>query len=69
MRRHLEAAQLEQAEPAALGIGAEQLVDAELGAVGVAGDVGEQVSQRPVDLPRQCLGAEPLDLGEGDLSS
>ena len=41
VRRHLEAAQLEQPEPAALGVGAEQLVDAELGPVGAAGYVDE----------------------------
>ncbi len=51
VRRHLEAAQLQQAQPAAGGVGAVQLVDAELGAVGVAGDVGQQVPQRPVDHP------------------
>ena len=52
VRRHLEAAQLQQAEPAARAVGAVQLVDAELGAVGVAGDVGEQVAQRAVGHPR-----------------
>ena len=55
VRRHLEAAQLEQPEPAARGVGAVQLVDAELGAVGVAGQVGEQVPQRAVDQPRPRL--------------
>ena len=55
VRRHLEAAQLEQAEPPARGVGAVELVDAELGAVGVAGQVGQQVPQRPVDQPRAGL--------------
>ena len=67
VRRHLEAAQLEQPEPAALGVGAEQLVDAELGAVGVAGDVGEQVPEQPVDVPGAYVVTEPRELGEGDL--
>ena len=74
VRRHLEAAQLEQAEPAARRVGAVELVDAELGAVRVAGQVGEQVPQRPVDQPGPrlaaglvLLGGQPLDLGERDL--
>ena len=52
MRRHLESAQFQQTQPAAWTVGAVQLVDAELGPVGVAGDVGQQVPQRPVDDPR-----------------
>ena len=70
VRRHLEPAQLEQAEPAARGVGAVQLVDAELGAVGVAGEVGEQVPQRAVDhpWPGAAVGVgEPFELGERDL--
>ena len=71
VRRHLEATQLQQAEPAAGAVGAVQLVDAELGAVGVAGDVGQQVPQRPVGHPRLgrrlCAGRQPRDLGERDL--
>jgi hypothetical protein len=39
--------------------GAVELVDAELGAVGVAGDVDEQVAQQAVDQPRRHLGALP----------
>jgi hypothetical protein len=54
VRRHLEAAQLEQPEPAAGGVGAVELVDAELGAVGVAREVGQQVPQRPVGHPGQA---------------
>ena len=70
VRWHLETAQLQQAEPAARTVGAVELVDAELGAVGVAGDVGEQVAQRPVGDPGLgCAGSvsQPVDLGERDL--
>ncbi len=67
---HLEAAQLQKAEPAAGAVGAVQLVDAELGAVGVAGDVGQQVPQRAIGHPRlgrSCATGQPGDLGERDL--
>ena len=72
MRRHLEAAQLEQSEPATAPVRAVQLVDAELGAVRVAGEVGQQVPERPVDDPREQApalgpGGEPAHLFERDL--
>ena len=51
VRRHLEAAHLEQAEPARAAVRAVQLVDAELGSVRVAGHVDEQVPQQPVGEP------------------
>ena len=70
VRRHLEPAQLQQAEPTAGGVRAVQLVDAEFGPVGIAGDVGEQVPQRAVDHPGRdgaVLPGLPADLGERDL--
>ena len=51
MRRHLEGAQLQQAKPAGLAVGRVELVDAELGAVGVAGDVDQQVAHDAVHQP------------------
>ena len=51
VRRHLEGAQLEQAEAAGGAVGRVQLVDAELGAVRVAGDVDQQVAEQAVDQP------------------
>jgi hypothetical protein len=45
MRRHLEGAQLQQAQAAGGRVRRVQLVDAELAAVGVAGDVDQQVAQ------------------------
>ena len=75
MRRHLESAELQQPEPPPQRVGAVQLVDAELRAVGVAGEVGEQGPEGPVDQGakgsegsrRRDRCAQPLDLGEGDL--
>ncbi len=55
VRRHLERSQLEQAESAGGGVGGVELVDAELGPVGVAGEVGEQMTQRPIGDPRRRL--------------
>jgi len=51
MRRHLEAAQLEQAQPARRTVGRIELVDAEFGAVRVARHVDEDVAQCAIDEP------------------
>ena len=64
---HLESPELDQPEPAPLAVGIEQLVDAELGPVGVAGDVHQQVPQEAVDQPGPDPLAQALQLGEGDL--
>ena len=66
VRRHLEGAQLQQAAPAGGAVGRVELVDAELGAVGIAGHVDQQVAEDPVDQPgrRGRGGGERL---EGDL--
>ena len=53
VRRHLERAQLHQPLPAAARVGCVELVDAELRAVRVAGDVDQQVPEDPVDEPRR----------------
>ena len=45
MRRHLECAQFEQAESAGRAVRRIQLVDAELGAMRVAGGIDKQVAQ------------------------
>ena len=55
VRRHLEGAQLEQAQSAPHRVRAVELVDAELGPVGVAGDVGQQVPQGAVGDPGLSL--------------
>ncbi len=51
VRRHLERAKLEQAEAAGGRVRRIQLVDREFRAMRVAGEVGEQVAQQPVDEP------------------
>ncbi len=66
VRRHLEGAQLQQAAPAGRRIRREQLVDAELGAMGVARGVDQQVAEHAVDQPGRRLPAR-CDLAEGDL--
>jgi hypothetical protein len=53
VRRHLERAHLHQPEPPGGAVGRIQLVDAELGAVRVAGDVHEQVAEDAVHQPRR----------------
>ena len=51
VRRHLEGAELDQAEPAHRPLRRVQLVDADLGPVRIAGDVDQQVAEQPVDQP------------------
>ena len=53
IRRHLEAAELDEAQPPGWPVGREELVDAELGAVRVAGHVDEQVAEQAIDHPRR----------------
>ena len=68
VRRHLEGAEFEEAEPPRRSVGREQLVDADLGPVGVAGDVGEDVAEQPVDEPVRDVGlVRARHLGERDL--
>ena len=71
MRRHLEGTQFEQAQPAGRAVGRIEFVDAELGPVGIAGHIGQQVAQHPVDQPRRArtagLAQDALQFGEGDL--
>src|ERR1700742_207032 len=72
MRRHLEAAKFQKAQSAARAVRVVELVDAKLGAMRVAGDVGQQMAKGPVGDPRigcSALGkrSDPVDFGEGDL--
>src|SRR6516162_3729439 len=52
VRGHFERAELHQTQPSGWTIGREQLVDAELGAVGIAGDVDEKITKQAIDQPR-----------------
>ncbi len=66
MRRHLKRAQFDESLPAAAGFRRVELVDAELGAMRVAGQIDEQMPEHAIDDPRPRL-APVVDLGEGDL--
>ena len=55
VRRHLEGAHLEQAQAAGGAVRRIQLVDAELGAVRVAGGVDQQVAEQAVDEPGRAV--------------
>jgi len=52
--RHLEAAELDQTEPASGTVGRIELVDAYLGAVGVAAGIDQQIAQQAIDDPGRC---------------
>ena len=64
---HLERAELDEAEPAGRAIGRIELVDADLRAMGVAGDVGEQIAEQAVHHPQRRLVAWRRRLRERDL--
>ena len=64
--RHFERAELDQTKPAGWTIRRIQLVDADLGAVCVAGDVNQQVAEQTIDQPRPRLLAAP---GAGTIES
>ena len=49
--RHFKAPEFENAQAAGGAVGGVQLVDAELRAMGVAGDIDQQVAQQPVHQP------------------
>ena len=51
VRRHLEAAEFQQSEAAGRGVGRVQLVDAELGAMRVAGAIDQDVAEDAIDQP------------------
>ena len=67
MRWHLEAAQFKQTQSTPFTVGAEEFVHTELGAMGIAGDVHQQVAQQTVHQPRRWILAEALQFAEGDL--
>src|SRR5205823_14917643 len=71
MRRHLESAEFEQTQPPGRALRRIELVDRELGAMRVAGEIGEEVTQQTIDQPRLrgvLAGAVlAFELLEGDL--
>src|SRR5205814_9258271 len=51
VRRHFERTEFDEAEPAGWSVGREQLVDADFSAMGVAGDVDQEIAKQTVDEP------------------
>ncbi len=66
VRRHLEGAEFDEPEPPDQPLGRVELVDADFGAMRVAGDVDQQIAQQPVDQPRARFLARLRDLRERD---
>ena len=69
VRRHLEGAKLDDPLPAVGRLRIEELVDADLGAVGVAGEVDEEVAEERVAEPGVRTGTGTKRAGERDSSS
>ena len=66
MRRHFKGPEFQESQAAGGVVGRIELVDAELGAVGVARDVDQDVPEDTIDQPgRAC--ARRVQLHEGDL--
>ena len=67
MRRHFKAAEFHQPQPAGGAVGRIELVDADFGAVGIAGGIGQQVAEDAVHQPgRDIGGGARRDFVEGD---
>ena len=67
MRRHFEAAELDQAQPPGRAVGRIKLVDADFGAVRVAGHVGQQIAEDAVDQPGRDIARRAVGhFAEGD---
>ncbi len=69
VRRHLEAAELDEAEPPGRAVGRIELVDADFRPMRVAGHVGEDVAHQAVEQPwrRRLALARLRDLRQRDL--
>ena len=65
--RHLQRTEFDQAEPAGGAVRRIELVDADLGAMGIAGDVDQDVPEQPVDQPQRRLHAGWRHLRQRDL--
>ncbi len=57
VRGHFKAAEFDEAQAAAGGIGRVEFVDAEFGAVGVAGEIDEEIAEDAIDEPRAAADA------------
>ena len=53
MRRHFKTAKLYQTEPSSGAVGRIELVDTEFRAMGVAGEIDQQIAQQTIHQPRR----------------
>ena len=61
MRRHFEGTQFEQAESQPEALGRIKLVDTELGAMRVSGDVDEQIAEQSIHDDRRAVACRQID--------
>ena len=59
VRRHFESAEFDKPEPPGRAVRRIELVDADFGAMGVAGNVDQQIAEQPVDQPQRKRSARP----------
>ncbi len=57
--RHLEGAEFDEAKAPRGAIRRKHLVDADFGAMRIAGNVGEQIAEQPVDEPTAASSPHP----------
>ena len=67
VRRHLERTEFDQPESAGRAIGRIELVDADFGAVSIAGDVDQDVPEQAIHQPQRCLDSRRRHMGQRDL--
>jgi hypothetical protein len=67
VRRHFERAELDESQPPSGAVGRIELVDADLGAMRVAGHIDEQIAEQPVDDPDRRAEALRRHLRERNL--
>ena len=66
VRRHFERAELDETEPAGRPVRRKQFVDADFGAVGIAGHIDQEVAEQTVDEPRRRRLVQRRHLAERD---
>ena len=64
--RHFERAEFDQPEAAGRPIGRIELVDADFGAVGIAGDIDKDMPEQSIDQPQRGLDIGRRHMGQRD---
>ena len=67
VRRHLERTEFDQPEPAGRAIGRIELVDADFGAMRIAGDIDQNVPEQAIHQPQRGLDSRRRHVGQRDL--